>query len=163
MARSESAALPCGKSNGPKGQKRTRKKGPSPRGNDIITQMQPVSQAFLPVFMRFLPAFSHPAVGYCRLSAESCFPPQKQQKGIGQISGRLSAKASLVQREVARRSRDGGIISIKFRLTFGVVPTQSLPCVRGGVSRLADGGVAGTNYGNSFISPVGGAKPFAKA
>ena len=62
------------------------------------------------------------------------------------------------QREVARRSRDGGIISIKFRLTFGVAPTQSLPCVRGGVSRLADGGVAGTNYGNSFISPVGGAK-----
>ena len=63
------------------------------------------------------------------------------------------------QREVARRSRDGGIVSIKFHLTFGVAPTQSLPCVRGGVSRLADGGVAGTNYGNSFISPVGGAKP----
>ena len=62
------------------------------------------------------------------------------------------------QREVARRSRDGGIVSIKFHLTFGVAPTQSLPCVRGGVSRLADGGVAGTNYGNSFISPVGGAK-----
>ena len=35
------------------------------------------------------------------------------------------------QREVARRSRDGGIVSIKFRLTFGVAPTQSLPCVRG--------------------------------
>ena len=30
---------------------------------------------------------------------------------------------------------------------------------REAVSRLADGGVAGTNYGNSFISPVGGAKP----
>ena len=59
---------------------------------------------------------------------------------------------------MARRSRDGGIVSIKFHLTFGVAPTQSLPCVRGGVSRLADGGVAGTNYGNSFISPVGGAK-----
>jgi len=29
--------------------------------------------------------------------------------------------------------------------------------------RSRDGGVAGTNYGNSFISPVGGAKPFAKA
>jgi len=76
--------------------------------------MQPVSQAFLPVFMRFFPAFSHPAVGYCRLSAEGCFPPQKQQKGIGQISGRLSAKASLVQREVARRSRDGGIVGTNY-------------------------------------------------
>ena len=25
--------------------------------------------------------------------------------------------------------------------------------------RSRDGGIAGTNYGNSFISPVGGAKP----
>ena len=34
---------------------------------------------------------------------------------------------------------------------------------REAVSHKADGGIAGTNYGDSFISPVGVAEPFTKA
>ena len=58
---------------------------------------------------------------------------KRREKNFGQVGGRLAAKASLVQREVARRSRDGGIVGRYYDLVL------SLFC-----------------YGTSLWSPGGG-------
>ena len=60
---------------------------------------------------------------------------KRRRKNFGQVGGRLAAKASLVQREVARRSRDGGIVGRYYDLVLSLF-----------------------SYGASLQSPNGGAE-----
>ena len=60
---------------------------------------------------------------------------KRREKNFGQVGGRLAAKASLVQREVARRSRDGGIVGRYYDLVLSLF-----------------------SYGASLQSPGGGAE-----